>query len=57
MGTVCVCVCERVCAIMMQEGRGHWTVYYTSPHFKNNVFLFSGLTTLGTFLEFDGLVH
>ena len=27
------------------------------PKFQDNVFLFVGLTTLGTFIEFDWLVH
>ena len=37
----------------LQGGRGHWGVYYTSPQsFNNNVFLFVGLTTLGTYIEF-----
>ena len=36
-----------------QRGRGQWAVYYTSPqNFYNNVFLFNGLITLGTFIEF-----
>ncbi len=35
-----------------QGGRGHWAKYYTSPKVYNNVFLFVGLTTLVTFVEF-----
>ena len=37
----------------MQGRRGHWAVYYTSPHSLIITFsLFVGLTTLGTFIEF-----
>ena len=36
-------------SMQYQGGRGHWTVYYTSPQrFK----LFVGLTTLGTLIEY-----
>ena len=37
-----------------QGGRGHWGVYYTCPQsfIGNNVPLFVGLTTLGTFYRF-----
>ena len=38
--------------------RGQWAVYYTSPQsFINNVFLFVGLTTLRTLVNFDWFVH
>ena len=33
-------------------GRGHWTVITLVPKSYNYVFLFVGLTTLGTFIEF-----
>ena len=37
----------------LQGGRGHWTVYYTSPQsFIINFFLFVGFTTFGAFIEF-----
>ena len=43
----------------IQEGRGHWAVYYTSPQsFIITFFLFIGYTTLGTLSEsFDWLIH
>ena len=35
--------------INSERKRGQWAVYYTSPqNFHSNVFLFVGLTTLGT---------
>ena len=36
--------------LFFQRGRGHGAVYYSSP--LNNVFLFAGLTTFGTSIEF-----
>ena len=36
----------------LQGERIHWVVYYSSPQSFLNVFLFVGLTTLGTFIEF-----
>ena len=34
---------------MKQGGRGHWAVYYTSPHqFYYSIFLFVGWATLGS---------
>ena len=41
---------------IMQGERGHWDVYQ-SPKFYNNVFLFFGYSTLGTFLNFNWLGH
>ena len=39
--------------LLKKKGRGQWAVYYTSPKScYNNVFLFFGLTTLGTFIKF-----
>ncbi len=36
-----------------QRERGQWDVYYTSPQkFDINVFLFVGLTTMGTLVNF-----
>ena len=32
-------------------GRGHWLFITLVPKFYNNVFLFTGLTTMGTFIE------
>ena len=44
---------NRWIAVLLQGGRGHWDVYFTSPQsFFNNVFLFVSSTTLGTFIEF-----
>ena len=40
-----------------QGGRGHWAGYYTSPQSFNIVFLFVGLTTLGTVVNFDWFVY
>ena len=41
----------------MQRERGQLAIYYNSrQRFFNNVFLFIGLTTLGTLVNFDWLV-
>ena len=35
------------------EREGTWGCLHWYPKFYNNVFLFVGLTTLGTFIDFD----
>ena len=39
--------------IKIQEGSGYWTVNSQVPKFYNNVNLFVGLQTLGTYIEFS----
>ena len=43
--------------VIYAGGKGHWAVITVIPKVLYNVFLFVSLTTLGTFIEFDWLVH
>ena len=42
-------------SICIKGGRRQWAVYFTSSKY-NDVFLFVGLSTLGTFIDYDLLV-
>ena len=49
----CVYFKPNILVELFQRGRGHWTVIILVPKFYNKVFLFVGLTTLGTLSEFS----
>ena len=56
-GNVCMCL-YAVCTIRTQVGRGHWTVYYTSPYGLIIVFSHSLSQQLwGRLPNFDWLFH
>ena len=43
---------EKLVPILIYGVRGHWAVYYTSLQSLYIVFIFGGLTTFDTFIEF-----
>ena len=49
--------CEEFKFEPTQGERGQWAVYYTSSQCFTTTFLFGGLTTLGTIVNFDWVVY